>query len=286
LSIMAARSKSIVLAGPYIGSFEQEIVTFRPYVRWLYEVAEFDKMYVSTHANRAFMYQDFLSEDLVIPVSEDLSRDELGQEGYVHNTVSTKEYQIHLKLIKDQIIEREGCNRKDITVYGLSYVKSTPPFSVFNKRFVPIHSFDDVNIDDYFGKVVFIPDVCESKDRLRQIRSYLDLNKIDYVIAGDLHTWFSKSNVVTNRIDYYENGWKYNLKLIMNSRAVMCPLSHWTTLCNIQGIPVFSWGQHIGQYKDQGIYNFNNKKCFVFPAATDTREKIFINMLDLFFKEL
>jgi len=269
-----------------MGNFEQEVVSFRPYVRWLYDVAEFDKMYISTHANRTFMYKDFLPEDLIIPVSEDLSRDELGQDGYVHNTVTTKDYQIHLKLIKDEIIEREKCTRKDIQVYNLNYVKSRPPFSIYNKKFVPIHSFDDVSIDEYLGKVIFIPDVSETKDRLRQIRNYLTEKQIDHVIAGDLHTWFSKENVITNRIDYYENGWKYNLKLIVNAKAVICPLGSWTTICNLQSVPVFSWGQNIGQHKPDGIYNFGNRNCFIFPASIDTQEKIFINMLNLFFKEL
>jgi len=272
---------SIVLAGPYMGDFEQEVITFRPYVRWLADVAQYDHLYVSTHANRSFMY-DFLPKDDLIPISEELSRDEYGQDGYVHTTVSTKDYQIHLKLIKDEIINREKCSRKDILVYGLAYVKSCPPLGTYNKKFIPIHS--DVSIKEHLGKVVFIPDISESRVRLEKIKSYLDNNKIDYVIAGDLGTRFSNNNVVTNRIDYYENGWKYNIKLISSAKAVICPVSSWTTICNMQGVPVFSWGKHVGQHKYGGIYNFGNKKCFVFPVSLDTSEKIFVNMLEMFFK--
>lgn len=275
----------IVLAGPYLGNFEQEVVTFRPYVRWLYDVAEFDRMYVSTHANRAFMY-DFISEEFIIPVSEDLSRDELGQDGYIHNMVTTKDYQIHLKLVKDSIIDREKCTRKDIMVYGLNYVRSKPPFSIYNKRFVPICSYDDVSINGFADKVVLIPDISESKDRLKLIRTYLINKEIDHVIAGDLNTWFSADNVVTNRIDYYENGWKYNLKIITNAKAVICPVGFWTTICNMQRVSVFSWGQNVGQHRIGGIYNFGNKKCFMFPTAGDIKEKVLVRMLDLYFKEL
>ena len=285
LFILVGHSKVIVLAGPYMGDFEQEVVTFRPYVRWLYDVAEFQKMYISTHANRTFMYQDLISEDSIIPVSEDLSRDELGQEGYVHNLVTTKDYQIHLKLVKDEILDREKCTRKDIVVYGLNYIKSMPPFSIYNKKFAPIFGYDDVSIDP--SKVVFIPDISESKDRLKQIRQYLIDNKIDYVTAGDMNTWFSKDNAVTNRIDYYENGWKYNLNLISNASAVICPLGSWTTICNIQSVPVFSWGQNTGQHREGGIYNFGNgEKCFVFPADANTKQKVFENMLNLFFQTI
>ena len=164
----------MILIGPYIGNFEQEVLTFRPYAKWLLDILEYDIAYVSTHSNRAFMYEDFISSNFIIPIFDDLSRDELGQEGYIHKNISQKDYQILLRNVKDIIIEKEGCNKRDIEVYSLSYVKSTPPLSIYNKRFLPIeHS--EIDVADYVKKIVFIPDRSASGSILRLIRDYLDV---------------------------------------------------------------------------------------------------------------
>jgi hypothetical protein len=225
------------------------------------------------------MYEDFISSDFILPIFEDLSRDELGQQGYIHNTITQKDYQILLRSIKDIIVGKEGCNKREIEVYGLSYIKSTPPLSIYNKRFLPIgHS--EINVEDYVGKIVFIPDRTSSGSILRLIRDSLK----DYVIIGDQKTRFTKDNVVLNLVDYFENGWKYMIQIISKAKAVVCPLSYWTTICNLQAVPVFSWGDHVGQHREGGIYHFGNKNCLAFPF--NGNKEVLVKMLKHFLKEL
>ena len=63
----------ILACGPYLGDFEQEIITFRPYCRWLYEVVEHDKIYLNTHFNRFFLY-DFVPDQNKISVYMQFTR--------------------------------------------------------------------------------------------------------------------------------------------------------------------------------------------------------------------
>jgi hypothetical protein len=228
-----------------------------------------------------FMYEDFISSDYIVPIFEDLSRDELGQQGYIHQNITQKDYQILLRNIKEVIVKREKCNKRDIEVYGLSYVKSTPPLSIYNKRFSPIGRVN-IDVDDYIGKVVFIPDRAATGSVLRLIRDYLDVENTDYIIIGDQKTRFTKENVVLNLVDYFENGWKYMVQIISKAKAVICPLGYWTTICNLQAVPVFSWGENVGQHKEGGIYHFGNSKGLMFPYSGN--KEILIKMLDHFLK--
>ncbi len=271
----------MILLGPYIGNFEQEILTFRPYVRWLLDILEYDIAYVSTHSNRSFMYEDFILNDFIIPIFEDLSRDELNQEGYIHKNMTQKDYQILLRNVKDTIVEKEGCNKRDIEVYSLSYVKSTPPLSIYNKRFMPIgHS--EIDVQDYVDKIVFIPDRVATGSILRLVRDCL--LDYDYIIIGDQKTRFTAENVVLNLVDYFENGWKYMIQIISKAKAVVCPLGYWTTICNLQAVPVFSWGANVGQHREGGIYHFGNKGCLAFPFTGN--KKVLVSMLNHFLKEI
>ena len=83
-----------VLVGPFLGDYKTEIIDFRPYVRWIYEAIKPEKMFVATHSNREFLY-DWAT---VIPVFEDLSRDELNQSGFIHNSISQKDKHCYQKI--------------------------------------------------------------------------------------------------------------------------------------------------------------------------------------------
>jgi hypothetical protein len=75
--------------------------------------------------------------------------------------------------------------------------------------------------------------------------------------------------------------YKYIIHILSKVRAVICPLSDWTFLCNLQNIPVFSWGDNINPYKTGGIYNFNNK-CNIIPNTHLNNVK---SGIDYFLKE-
>lgn len=262
----------ILAIGPYLGDFKEEIFTFRPYARWLAEAVKWDKIYLSTHLNRVFLYENFVPKENILPVYQQYSRDEKNQVGYVHNKIAKKDFRLVLKRFKEEIIKREKCNKRDIEIHHLSYSKSTPPYSIYNKLFDRI---PEVNIKiprRHQNKIVFIPAKTEKLEFIAYIYKWLK-KRYNVIVVGSTDTWFSNDNVILNEVDYYENGWKYIVRYMAMSKAVICPASYWTGLANLQNKPVFSWGENPGQYRfdidpeSRGIYNFGNNKCVVIPES-------------------
>lgn len=253
----------ILILGPYIGDFETECILFRPYCRWLIETLDFDKtkVYLGTHSNRRFMYYDFMNIVNVIPVFENISRDEAGQIGYIHNTVSQKDYQIFVKNLKETVQAEEECSKKEMKLLNLSYIKSTPMVSIYKKLFSTVKNFDVDIPDEYKDRVVYIPDNSVKKEVHKKVHKFL--KKYDVLVIGDKHTRLKKQNIIVPRVDYFENGYKLIFKIISEARAVICPASFWTMICNQQEVPVFSWGEVISQYKPSGIYHLGNDKSQV-----------------------
>ena len=268
----------ILIAGPFVGNFEQEIITFRPWLMWLMLKSSPEKIYVNTHKNRSFLYH--FAE--ILPVYEHISRNEIGQIGYTHTDVDNKLFQTMSKDIKNDVCKIENCSKKDIEIHNLSYVKSNHHISIYNKIYSPIKVAEDIE-NPYKGKILFIPASTEKRDFLskvkRLLREYHEL-----VIVGDTRTRFKKQNVILSMIDYYENGFKLLIKMISEAKAVICPISYWTTICNLQQIPVFSWGPNVGQYREDGIYLFNNKKCVTFPSNDNI--KVVLHMIENFLEDV
>ena len=271
----------ILACGPYIGDFEQEVLTFRPYCRWLQKVVEHDSIYINTHINRKFLY-DFIPEDNFIPVYEDLSRDELEQKGYIHNSIKRSNYNILLKKFKDEIIKKENCNKKEILQYNLNYIKSTPALPIYNKYFEKIKSADDIEIKE---KIVFIPHKNRNYEEIFSIYENFK-DKYDCVIIGDLTSEFPENNILSYKIDYFENGWKYIINYINKAKAVICPVSFWVAICNLQGVNTFSWGESVSQYKNTGIYYFNNDKLLLIPYSEDSDISKMITMVGNYLERL
>lgn len=274
----------ILAIGPYIGSWEEEIFTFRPYARWLAEAIEWDKIYLSTHINRLFLY-DFIPEENIIPVYQQFSRDEKGQKGYIHKKISKKDFGLILKNFKDKILEREMCNRKDIEIHHLSYTKSTPPYSIYNKIFEEIPKIETKIPKTRVDKIIFIPAKQEKIEKIAYLYKWLK-EEHNVVVVGNTNTWFSKDNVVLNKIDYFENGWKYIIQYITKAKAVICPLSYWTGIANLQNKPVFSWGENPGQYREEGIYHFGNRCSTIIPTDDDTSPEIIRKGMESFINEI
>jgi hypothetical protein len=268
----------IIIGGPYIGNFEHEVMTFKPYILWLMRTLTVDDVFVNTHKNRAFLY-DFIPEENIIPIYEHISRDEMGQVGYIHEQVAQKDFQSFMKDLKNNVCELTECNKRDIGMYNLSYVRSTPHYSIYNKTFSKIVNLDIEN--PYKGKIVFIPYEAEDFDVLLEVKMFLE--NYDTVIAGDKRTAFNDENPVLSMIDYYENGWKLIIKIITEAAAVVCPLSFWTTICNLQQAPVFSWGKNVGQHRSGGIYHFGNDKCMT--VSLENIDSV-LNMLEHFLEEI
>ncbi len=269
--------------GPFIGEFKHELLTFRPYARWLTEVIDYKNVYLNTHLNRSFLYE-FVPEENIIPVYEVFSRDEEGQTGYVHKDLQQKDFNLLVRKFKGEIVEREQCSKKEVEVHHLNYVKSTPHYSIYNKIFEEISTPTNINIPkEHHNKVVFIPAMTHPIEKCSYIYSYLK-KEHECLVVGNIDTWFSKDNVVLSNIDYFENGWKYIVEYIAKAKAVVCPLSYWTALCNLQNKKVFSWGLNPGQYREGGMYYFGNKNSTTIPADPDTNPDIIIGMIENFLK--
>lgn len=275
------QNMKILAIGPYIGSWEEELFTFRPYARWLAEAIEWDKIYLSTHLNRIFLYEDFVPVENILHVYQQYSRDEKNQQGYIHRKIHKSDFRLILKRFKEEIIKREKCNKRDIEIHHLSYSKSTPPYSIYNKLFDEIPKVNIKIPRRHQKKVIFIPAKTEKIEKLAYVYKWLK-KRYNAIVVGSTDTWFSNENVILNQVDYYENGWKYLVQYITLAKAVICPASYWTGLANLQQKSVFSWGENPGQYRYGGIYNFGNDKCVVIPESEDPN--IIINGMEDFLK--
>ena len=273
--------KDIIGLGPYIGSFEEEIYTFQPYMRWLYyNIPKDKKVYLSTHLNRSFLYSDFIDKENIIPVYSQLTRDELNQIGYIHKSVIQKDYNILVKKFKKEISLKENTSTRNIDIFGIDYLKSKP-FYPIDKKFYKPYNVDDIEIDKPVN-VVFIPDHNEKSERIDFIYNYLNDN-YGCTVVGDMKTHLFEKNVILENVDYAENGIKYIIKYITMAKAVVCPISHWCVIANLQNKDLFCWGDHPGQFRQGGFYNFNNDKCVsIFPCDLSS----FIKILDSFIKNI
>lgn len=273
----------IIGFGPFIGDFEQEITTFRPYIKWISKVVQNEAIYLKTHFNRAFLY-DWIPTENILPVYEHLTRDEFGQLGYVHDQFTVKDYNQLTKIFKDEIVNIQKCSKRDIEIFGLNYARSTQGYSIYKKRFSPIF-IPDIDIEEeYMNRVVYIP---APGYHIETVYEYLH-SKYDAIVIGDLKLTgnCSEKNEMLKIIDYFENGFKYILKILQNAKAIVCPISYWTLMANLQGYPVFSYGDAPGNYKDGGIYYFNNKKSLVIPANEETEVDTIFGMIDYFMENI
>lgn len=272
---------NILGIGPFIGSFEQELLAFRPYARWIAEVSDFNRIYLTTHYNRLFMY-DFIPERNKIPVNRDASKDEFKLRGYINKDYEVRDFNFLVRNFKDVISKETGLNKKNIDIEHINYTKRVKPIPVDKKIFEPIE-VPNINIpEEHKNKIVIIPHKVENIRRMRQVIENID----DSIVLGDWSsTNFQDENVISDLPDYRENVYKYMIKYISEAKAVICPISFWTALCNLQGIPVLSWGKLVNQYKNNGIYHFGNNKSVVFVIDKEANSTRILNMFNYFLGE-
>jgi len=269
-----------LLLGPYVGDWEHEITTFRPYIRWIMEVFNHEDVFLSTHSNRTFLY-DWIPKENIFPIFGEFSRNEIFQTGYVFNGLNGRDYNLLIRRFKDRIQNK----KKKIEIVFLNYTKNnnSANYPIYNKIFEKIKVPDDIKISDkHKNKIVFIPDRRENIIRSECIYKLLQKEYGEEVIVvGDMKIHFSEDNIALKNPDYAENGYKYILSYINNAKAVVCPTCHWSIISNVQGVPLFTWGKNASQFKEEGIYNFENK-CLSFSTDKHTKPEIIIKMLEHF----
>lgn len=219
--------------GPYVGDWKCETFVFRPYVKWVSETLSIDKIFISSHANRLFMY-DWIDSDKRLSVYEDISRDELLQNGFLHKSVSKTDHALFVKSYKEELSKKCDCY---INYFPLNYS---------NFFQYPFHCrlYSKINVDkeitgDYF---LFIPDDIECGKKIDDVYDVMrTMFSDDVIVVGDMRAHLIEHNVVLAKSDYFENGYEYILSYINNAKAVICPMGFWTFIADLQNKPVFSW---------------------------------------------
>jgi len=247
--------KNVLLIGPYIGDWKQEILTFRPYAKWISNQLDLDDIFISSHSNRGFLY-DWIPEENFVPVYEHLTRNEKDQSNYLHKSVDVKDYKLLIKEFKQKISKQQQISIRDIVIYNLSYLESTPHYSWYQKDFTKI-KIDPIP-NDY---ILYIPanDISD-KENYRIFDALKEKYKDIYMI-GDSHC-YNFDYFINYQIDYYETGYINLMKYILGCKMVITPCSYWTMLCNLHQVPVFSWGEG-RNYKHGGDYNFDSTNNYI-----------------------
>jgi len=241
-------SNKSLLLGPYVGDFANEILTFRPYMRYISHITDpSTNIYLSSHPNRSFLY-DWVDTNNFIPIYEHISRNEPGQNGFVHEDITKTEFNQITKLI------RNGIQSDTVEIHTLPYVKNTNTISLYQKFYTPF-VVPHCNILPHCDVVCIFNNTDHSRD------VYYNLsNRLDVVVIGDMNNGVEERNILLKNIMFLDN-YMIMFNYIQKAKLVVTNCSEWALICNLQKIPVFYWGMESSLYKDGGIMNFGNKKC-------------------------
>jgi hypothetical protein len=237
-----------VLLGPYIGDFANEILTFRPYIRYITHITPpLTKIYISSHTNRSFLY-DWINRDMFIPIYEHISRDEPNQSGFIHTGITKTEFNQITKTVRNKI----DCD--SVEIQTLPYVKNTNTISLYQKYYTPF-------VIPYYNVTNHCDVICifNKSDQSRDV--YYNLtNKIDVTVIGDMNNGLEERNILLKNIMFLDN-YLIMFNYVKQSKLVITNCSEWALICNLHQIPVFYWGAEASMYKENGVMNFENKKC-------------------------
>jgi len=215
----------VIAVGPFVGDLETEILSFRPYVSWIYNNAKYDRFYVSSHYHSRFLYDFLEDEQFIHSISKELSDNKDFQQKYFHLKIEHKNFLKYTRDFRNKIFNSSTeIKKEEIKIIGIPYTKLNDP-------------------------------IIQAKKIFKKIKT--EETKGQYIL-------YDKDPIIKN-LEYktIENcSSSYDLiKLVSNARCVVCKAGFLTSLANLQGIPVFSWcTDYPGRYRVEGIYNFGNKK--------------------------
>jgi len=143
-------SKNVLALGPFIGSFEQEFLTFRPHMRWIEENTETDFVYYSSHFNRKFLYPQVTNKKY-IPVYKQLTRQEIHQTGYSHKDVDQRDFM--------SLIAHWPLNGNLDDISGNDHIVTGSPTSVLSGKIGSCYDFSSSMLTfDYRADNVILKD--------------------------------------------------------------------------------------------------------------------------------
>jgi hypothetical protein len=248
-----------IAIGPFIGSFESEIILFQPYVKWLMSVLKPDNVYVSSHKNRKFLYPKNVT---FFPVYEDLTRNEFNQDKVVHKDVNGRDYNIIIKKFKQDV------QSKDVFYYNVPYSKHAW-IPEYKRIFEPI---EHRPVKD--SKIIFIPSDMEKSVTLDMIYKKL-LSSCDGLgVVCDMKSHLPAHNILLRDPMYFANVYRNMIDNIAGARCVICPSSHWTYICDLFNIPSFSWGRY------ECLITINNNRKSVILNNDDMTVECIISRME------
>lgn len=237
-----------VLLGPYIGSFTQEILSFRPYIKYISEILSSDtNIYISSHSNRSFLYE-WIDADNFIPVYEHLTRNEPSQVGFIHEKVTKTEFNQISRFICNQI------GKDKIDVYNLPYAKNVNGISYYEKLYTPF-SIPELEIEEDVDVVGVFNTSPQSKEVFNELQKIFNV-----LVIGNMNNGIEDNNIILKNIIFMNNYIKM-FNYIKKAKLVVTNCNDWVVICNLQKIPVFYWGSDFSLYRSESIFNFDNKKC-------------------------
>lgn len=263
----------IITCGPFVGSFFEEITNFRPFVQWVERNLVYDDLFVFTHLNRKFLY-----DNNVIPIWEQYSLDDGKQHHHLNHDINQKLYNMISKSLRNDVLRITGSQPKEIISLFSKYPKNRIRTLLFNKQFNRISN--DSDMTSLKDTIAYIPSKQHNKKKLKQVLTHLQ-NNYNVIVLGDSKIHFHELNYLNNSYVMWVDMFYFIVQIIGNVKAVICPVSDWTFLCNLQQVPVFSWGNG-NIYKENGVYNFNNDN-YIIP---DTKVNNIITSIDRFLKGL
>lgn len=221
--------------GPFIGDWKTEVFIFRPFIKWVSEIINIDNIYISSHINRFFLY-DWLDKENFIPVYENISRNELLQNGFLHKEYTKTDYNLLFKVYRNDVLKRVD---KYVNFFQINYTKIfSYPF--YCRLYMKINIDRDIKNDG--GYCLYIPDNIENSNVCESVYFMLLKEfKDNVLVCGDMKTHLNDYNTVLFKKDYFQYGYEYILSYINNAKAVICPMGFWTFLSNLQNKPVYSW---------------------------------------------
>ena len=234
----------VVGVGPFVGSFEFEVLSFRPYARWLGRVLDCEDLYISSQYDRQFLY-NWLPTTNFLP----LYLDKFGHKNIIHKSIDHKKFLKYIRNFKNKIYHINDVDKENIHIYSVPYTKFGDPISIYKKVFERI----DVPIDEYYKNTVLFIDCDPIAEKV----------ELDDSIAVYSEAYTAETLT----------------RLISSCAITVCPLGFLTALANLQKCKVFSWGtEHPGMYREGGIYNFKNPHCKVIYC--DNREEIVVRSIN------
>lgn len=153
----------------------------------------------------------------------------------------------------------------------MKYIKTMQNYPIHNKDFEPFVVGRSEIPEDLKDLLLFIPYGVESE--MKFLYKYLR-DEFGFSVVGDMNSPLSEYNTILKFPNYLKNGFKYIIGAISHAKAVVCPLSYWTIICNLQGVSVLSWGNNPGLYSKGGIYHFGNPNARILPELNNVKSSI------------